>query len=135
MDARGGARRALMLYLPLLVALILLATFQSAMAAVQIESGMTQQLGNTPNRGTTSYVIYYTYPSMVPVGSNLTISLSLHVGSFSGVIEFTVGYEIAVQLYVGRQQQQVTLPARRASTLRLFFILAVFGDRSTPPSR
>jgi len=111
-EGRGlgrGARRALLLYLPLVATLILLAPFQTAMAAAQIESGTTQQLGNVTNQGTTSYVIYYTYPSTAPVGSNLTISLSLHVGSFSGVIEFIVGYEMQVQLYVGAQEQQVTL--------------------------
>jgi hypothetical protein len=106
---RRGARRALVFYLPLLVTLIVLAPFQSAMAAAQIESGMTQELGNTTNQGTTSYVVYYTYPSMAAVGSNLTLSFSLHVGSFSGVIEFILGYEMQVQLYVGEQQQQVTI--------------------------
>jgi hypothetical protein len=106
---RRGARRALLLYLPLFVTLILVAPFQSAMAAAQIESGMTQELGNTTNQGTTSYVVYYTYPSMAAVGSNLTLSFSEHVGSFSGVIEFILGYEMQVQLYVGEQEQQVTI--------------------------
>ncbi|MGH9918289.1 MAG: hypothetical protein ACRD6W_05385 [Nitrososphaerales archaeon] len=106
---KRGAQRALVLYLPLLVTLILLSPFQGAMAAAQVESGMTQTLGNSTNQGTTSYVVYYTYPSTAPVGSNLTISLSLHVGSFSGVIEFIVGYEMQVALYVGEQEQQVTL--------------------------
>src|SRR5579863_6456343 len=83
----GSARRAPGLYLPLLMTLILLAPLQSASAAVQIESGSTQQLGNTMSNGSTSYVIYYTYPSEAQVGSNLTISLSLRVQAFTGVIE------------------------------------------------
>src|SRR5580698_8155335 len=86
-----GLRSALGTCLPLLIALILLAPFQGASAAVQIESGTTQSLGNTMSHGSTSYVIYYTYPSVAQVGSNLTISLSLRVQAFTGVIEFTVG--------------------------------------------
>lgn len=104
-----GAGRAFVLCLPLLVTLIILAPFQSAMAAVQMESGSTQQLGNTTNQGTTSYVVDYTYPSAAQVGSNLTVSLSLHVQAFSGVIEFILGYELQVALYVGQQEQQVTI--------------------------
>jgi len=106
---RGGAPPALMLYLPLLLCLILLGTFQSASAAVQIESGSTQQLGNTLNHGSTSYVVDYTYPSVAQVGTNLTISLTLHVGQFNGVIEYTTAYELQVALDVEGQQQQVTL--------------------------
>jgi hypothetical protein len=106
---RGGARSALRPYLPLLMALILLAPLQSATAAVQIESGSTQALGNTMSHGSTSYIIYYTYPSAAQVGSNLTISLSLRVQAFSGVIEFAVGYEMRVQLAIGTEQQQVTI--------------------------
>jgi hypothetical protein len=108
--------------LPLLMTLILLAPFQSAGAAVQIESGSTQQLGNTMSHGSTSYVIFYTYPSAAQVGSNLTISLSLRVQAFSGVIEFAVGYEMRVQLFVGTEQQQVTIsgPAGFNSSAFLF---------------
>ncbi len=104
-----GALPALMLYLPLLLFLILLSTFQSASAAVQIESGSTQQLGNTLNHGTTSYVVDFTYPSVAQVGTNLTISLTLHVGQFNGIIEYTTAYELQVALDVEGQQQQVTL--------------------------
>ncbi len=106
---RGGALQALKRYLPLLLPLILLGTFQSASAAVQIESGSTQQLGNTLDRGTTSYVVDYTYPSVAQVGTNLTISLTLHVGQFNGIIEYTTAYELEVALDVEGQQQQVTL--------------------------
>lgn len=96
-------------YLPLLVAVILLAPLQSASAAVQIESGQTQQLGNSLAQGSTSYIIYYTYPSTAQVGSNLTISLSLRVGQFSGVLQFILAYEMKVELFVGQQEQQVTI--------------------------
>jgi len=105
----GGARHSLKRYLPLLLTLMLLGTFQSASAAVQIESGSTQQLGNTMDRGSTSYVIDYTYPSMAQVGTNLTIALTLHVGQFTGLIEYTTAYEVTVSLFVGAQTQQVTI--------------------------
>lgn len=94
---------------PLLLTLILLAPFQGASAAVQMISGSTQQLGNTMAHGTTSYVVDYTYPSTAEVGTNLTVSLTLHVGQFGGIIEYITAYELQVELYVGTQQQQVTI--------------------------
>jgi len=105
----GGAWSALKRYLPLLLTVILLGTFQSAGAAAQVESGSTQQLGNTMTHGSTSYVVDYTYPSMAQVGTNLTISVTLHVGQFGGLIAYTSAYELRVALDVGAQQQQVTL--------------------------
>jgi len=89
--------------------LILLGTFQSAGAAVQIISGSTQQLGNSMAHGSTTYVVDYTYPSAAQVGTNLTISLSLHVGQFSGLIGYITAYQLQVALDVGAQQLQVTL--------------------------
>jgi hypothetical protein len=74
-----------------------------------MESGQTQQLGNNLAGGDTSYIIYYTYPSTAQVGSNLTISLSLRVGAFSGVLQFILAYEMKVELFVGQQEQQVTI--------------------------
>lgn len=95
--------------LPFVFALILLAPFQGASAAVQMISGSTQQLGNTEAHGSTSYVVNYTYPATAQVGTNLTISLTLHVGQFSGLIEYITAYELEVQLFIGAQEQQVTL--------------------------
>jgi hypothetical protein len=106
----GGARPAFRPYMPvLLLALILLAPFQGASADAQILSGQTQQLGNSLAQGSTAYIIYYTYPSVAQVGSNLTISLSLRVGQFSGVLQFILAYEMKVELFVGQQEQQVTI--------------------------
>lgn len=105
----GASRSALRLCLPLVITLILLAPLQSASAAVQIESGSTQPLGNSMSHGSTSYLVYYTYPSTAQVGSNVTISLTVRLGQFTGLIEFIVGYELRVQLAVGTQQQQVTI--------------------------
>jgi hypothetical protein len=106
---RGRARSTFKRYLPLLLTLTLLGTFQSAGAAVQIISGSTEQLGNTMSHGSTTYVVDYTYPSVAQVGTNLTISLSLHVGEFSGIIGYITAYQLQVALDVGSQQLQVTL--------------------------
>jgi len=69
-----------------------------------MESGTTGQLGNNMAHGTTSYVVDYTYPSVAQVGMNLTVSLTLRVGQFSGLIEYITAYELDVQLFVGTQQ-------------------------------
>jgi hypothetical protein len=106
---RGGKRESLKRYLPLLLALVLIAPSQGASAAVQTLSGSTQQLGNDEAHGTTSYVIDYTYPSTAPVGTNLTLSFTLHVGQFNGLIEYITAYELQVELFVGAEQQEVTL--------------------------
>lgn len=104
-----GRGRTLKKLLPFVFALVLLAPFQGASAAVQMISGSTQPLGNTEAHGSTSYVVNYTYPATVQVGTNLTISLTLHVGQFSGLIEYITAYELEVQLFIGAQEQQVTL--------------------------
>lgn len=102
-------RSLLKLYLPFVLILVLLATFQSAGAAVQILSGSTEQLGNTLGHGSTSYVVDYTYPSVAQVGTNLTIALTLRVGQFTGLVGYITAYELQVALDVGAQQLQATL--------------------------
>ncbi len=108
-ENRRRGRILLRRFLPLVFALILLAPSQGATAAVQIISGSTQQMGNTESHGSTSYVVDFTYPATAQVGTNLTISVSLHVGQFTGIIEYITAYELEVQLFVGAQEQQVTL--------------------------
>jgi hypothetical protein len=95
--------------LPLVLSLVMLAPLQGANAAATILSGQTQQLGNDESHGSTSYIIDYTYPSMAQVGTNITVAVTLHVGQFTGIIEYITAYEIWVTLYVGAQQQQVKL--------------------------
>jgi hypothetical protein len=95
--------------LPLFFTLLLLAPFQGASAAVPIITGSTQPLGNDEAHGTTSYVIDYSYPATAQVGTNLTLTFSLHVGQFNGLIEYITAYELQVELFVGAQQQEVTL--------------------------
>jgi hypothetical protein len=110
-DEKGGRSKRAMLkpYLPFLLALILFSSFQSATAAPQIESGVTQQLGNNLAHGTTSYVVDYTYPSTAQVGTNLTIGVTLRVQQFTGIIEYITAYELTVQLFVGSQVLQSTV--------------------------
>jgi len=106
---RAGKRASLKRYLPLLLTLMLLAPFQGASAAAPILSGSTQTLGNSEAHGTTSYVIDYTYPATAQVGTNLTLTFTLHVGQFNGLIEYITAYELQVELFVGDEQQQLTL--------------------------
>jgi hypothetical protein len=88
---------------------ILLACSQTV-DAVSMTTGMTQTIGNVlTNEGTTSYVIYYSYPSVAYVGTNLTISLSLHVNQFSGYVEYIQGYRLGLQLFVGENSLQETI--------------------------
>jgi hypothetical protein len=108
-ESRRRGRMLLRRFLPFVFALILLAPFQGASAAVPIISGSTQQLGNNESHGSTSYVVDFTYPATAQVGTNVTISLSLHVGQFTGLIEYITAYELEVQLFVGAQEQQVVL--------------------------
>jgi hypothetical protein len=107
----GGraARTVLRFYLPVLLTLLLLISFQGASAAVQITSGVTQQIGNSLGYGNTEYIVYYSYPSVAQVGTNLTISLTLHVNAFTGEVEYINGYELEAQLFVGTQELQATV--------------------------
>jgi hypothetical protein len=79
----------------------LLLSSQSANAAVQTTSGVTQPFGNTLTQGTTSYAVYYSFPSEALVGQNLTIALTLHVLKFSGVLEYISGYSLGAQVFIG----------------------------------
>jgi hypothetical protein len=73
-------------------------------------TGETQTVGNTLTpQGTTSYVIYYSYPSVANVGTNLTISLTLHVNQFSGYVEYIQDYRLGLQLFVGENSLQETV--------------------------
>jgi len=87
--------------LPVFFATGLLLSLQSANAAVQMTSGVTQPFGNTLPQGTTSYAVYYSYPSKAQVGQNLTIALTLHVLAFSGVLAYISGYSLGAQVFIG----------------------------------
>jgi hypothetical protein len=73
-------------------------------------TGATKTIGNViTNYGTTSYVIYYSYASVANVGTNLTISLTLHVNQFTGYIEYIQGYSLGLRLFVGKSSLQETV--------------------------
>ena len=86
---------------PAILTMMLLISFQGASAAVQTTSGSTPPMGNTLPRGTTSYVIYYSYPSTAQVGTNLTIELTLHVVSLTGIVQYTSNYNLEAQVFIG----------------------------------
>jgi hypothetical protein len=86
----------------LLLAVSLLVPIQGAHATVQSTSGSVS-LGNILPSGVTSYTVDYTYPSTATVGTNLTISLTLHVNSLSGNIEYVTNYKLLEFLYIGSQ--------------------------------
>jgi hypothetical protein len=58
-------------------------------------------MGNTLPRGTTSYDVYYSYPSTAQVGTNLTIALTLHVISLGGIVQYTSNYNLEARVFIG----------------------------------
>lgn len=97
----GSAKRRAFGFLPLVVAFALLLSFQAVRAA-PITTGETPVMGNTLDEGVTSYNVYYSYPSVAQVGTNLTIDLSLHLNQFEGQVEYINGYSLKAQLFVGQ---------------------------------
>jgi hypothetical protein len=94
----------------LVVVTIILLTCSQTADAVPMTTGATETIGNVlPDKGTTSYVIYYSYPSVAYVGGDLTISLTLHVNQFTGLVEYIVSYTLRLQLFVGASSLQKTL--------------------------
>src|SRR5271169_4530523 len=100
--ARPSGLRGL---LPAFLAAILLIPVLGAHAAVQDTSG-TVQVGNSLQYGTTSYSVKYSYPSTIDVGSNLTISVTLHVNAFSGLVEYVTDYKLAAEVFIGGEALQ-----------------------------
>src|SRR5579863_7284542 len=93
---RGKVKR----FLPLLLAVILLIQSQRGYAIVPSTSG-SLQLGNTLQYGATAYSVEYSYPSTAEVGTNLTIALTLHVDSLTGLVEYIYNYQLIATVFVG----------------------------------
>jgi hypothetical protein len=104
--ARGSTRWR---FLPVLLALSLLIQGQNAFASGQTTTG-TLQVGNTFSYGATSYSLDYSYPTTANVGSNVTITTTLHVDSLGGIIEYISQYRVIVDVFIG------TLHVQNAST-------------------
>src|SRR5438105_15051356 len=89
--------------IPILLAVILLVPVQGVSAASQISSG-TIPLSNTLAYGNTAYSVAYSYPSTAQVGTNLTVKVSLHVVSLTGLVEYVNQYRLVVTVAIGTQQ-------------------------------
>lgn len=87
---------------PILVTMALLVPVQNLYAAVPTTTG-TAHLQNTLTYGNTAYTVDYSYPSTVQVGTNLTILLTLHVISLTGLIEYVTAYRITTNVFVGNE--------------------------------
>ncbi len=87
---------------PALLAVILLIPALGVNAEAQNASG-TATLGNSLQYGNTSYSVGCSYPSTALVGSNLTITVTLHVISLTGLVEYITNYGIVAQVFVGSQ--------------------------------
>jgi hypothetical protein len=87
-------------FLPLLLVMILLIQCQKTNAAVQSTSGSVQ-LGNTLQYGATAYSVEFSYPSTAEVGTNLTIALTLHVDSLTGLVEYIYNYQLIAKVFIG----------------------------------
>jgi hypothetical protein len=96
---RGVSLRRVLLVA--LGAMVFLAPIQNAQAAVQETSGALQ-LSNTLSVGDTAYTVDYSYPSVAQVGSNLTVALTLHVDSLTGLVEYVFNYALVVEVFVGQ---------------------------------
>jgi hypothetical protein len=112
---RGHRRTRPSPFLPVLVAAILLIPVLGAHAEVQVTSGTTQ-LGNTLHYGNTSYSVKYSYPSTAEVGSNLTITVTLHVNSLSGLVEYITNYGLVAEVFIGSQALQGSFSGTQNST-------------------
>lgn len=91
--------------LSVLAAVILLAGGLGARGQAQDTSGVAQ-LSNTLQYGTTSYSVTCSFPSVAEVGTNLTITFTLHVNSFSGLVEYATNYRVLAGVFVGSQNLQ-----------------------------
>lgn len=82
-------------------AMVFLTPIANAQAAVPVASGAVQ-LSNTLSVGDTAYSVNYSYPSVAQVGSNLTIALTLHVDSLTGLVEYLFSYALVAEVFVGQ---------------------------------
>jgi hypothetical protein len=97
-----GVRRTLPCRLLALLSIVLVAPIYIVHGAAQITSGTTQ-LSNTLQYGNTVYSVDYSYPSTAEVGTNLTISVTLHVNSLTGLVEHVNDFRLVANVYVGPQ--------------------------------
>jgi hypothetical protein len=118
-EGRVGAKRTpARRFLPVLLTIALLVPIQSIDAAVPNTSG-TVQLGNTLIYGTTAYSVDYLYPSQAQVGTNLSITVTLHVNELTGLAEYISHYQFNVEVNVGLKTLNGTITGGNNTALPL----------------
>ena len=80
--------------------MVLLIQSQKTYAAVESTSGSVH-LGNTLQYGATAYSVEYSYPSTAEVGTSLTIAVTLHVDSLTGLVEYIYNYQLIAKVFIG----------------------------------
>lgn len=108
--------------LPAVAVCLLLFPVQSALAAGQIVAGTTNVGNNLSQYGTTSYTIDYSYTPTAQVGKNLTITLTLSVNEFGGLVEYITAYEMFVDVYIGSGASQRVLNGSLISAVQAPFL-------------
>ena len=83
--------------------MVFLILVQNIYAAVQNTSGTTQ-LSNTLTVGDTAYSVEYSYTSTAQVGTNLTITFTLHIDSLTGLIEYLYSYSLVADVSIGQHE-------------------------------
>jgi hypothetical protein len=96
----GAGRTSPKSFTPVILAILLLIPVQSAYAAVQTTSGAVQ-LSNALSNGNTAYSVQYSYPSTADVGTNLNVTLTLHVDSLTGLVDYLYVYRLVVNVFIG----------------------------------
>ncbi len=84
----------------MLLTMVSLVPVQNAFAAAPVTSG-TLQLSNVFTYGNTAYAVDYSFPSTAKVGTNLNITVTMHILSLTGTIEYITNYRIIVDVYIG----------------------------------
>src|SRR6266480_5423778 len=97
-DRGTSTRTAFRRFLLGLLAVILFTPLQGANAA---DPSGTVPLSNTLAYGNTAYSVAYSYPSTAQVGTNLTVKVSLHVISLTGLVEYVNQYRLHLSVAVG----------------------------------
>lgn len=103
--AKSGRRRLRPWHLSVFLAVVLLISALGASAQAQDATG-TAKLGNSLQYGNTSYSVKCTYPSTAVVGSDLVITVTLHVDSLTGLVAYITNYGLVAQVFVGSQVLQ-----------------------------
>ena len=73
---------------------------QKARGEGQVVTG-TALLSNSLQYGSTAYAVIYSHPSAAEVGTNLTLTITLRVVSFTGLVDYIYNYGITARVFAG----------------------------------